>query len=79
MFQFANLQPKRKDMKKLVSALENAGMRVSITPGKHHIKIVNPNTKQMTFIGSQPIAGSRAGKNALRDLRRIGFKSTIKL
>ena len=79
MFEFANMRPKDKDMKKLVSALENAGMRVSITPGKHHIKVVNPKTNQVTFIGSQPIAGYRAGKNALRDLRRVGFKSDIKL
>lgn len=79
MFNFANLRIKDKDMKKLVSALEDAGMEVSITSGKHHIKVVNPDTNKMVFIGGQSLGDFRAGRNMLRDLKRIGFESNMKI
>jgi hypothetical protein len=79
MFEFASLKLKDKQMTQLVSALEDAGMKVSRTSGKHHLKIVNPRTKKVAFIGSQSLGDFRAGKNILRDLRRIGFKTDIKI
>jgi predicted RNA binding protein YcfA (HicA-like mRNA interferase family) len=66
-------------MKDLVSALEDAGLQVSVTSGKHHIKVVNTNTKKVVFIGSQSLGDFRAGKNILRDLKKVGFESDIKL
>ena len=79
MFEFASLKLKDKRMTKLVSALQDDGMRVSITSGKHHIKVINPKTKKIAFIGSQSLGDVRAGKNILRDLRRIGFKTDMKI
>ena len=79
MFNFANLRIKDKDMKKLVSALEEAGMNISMTSGKHHIKVVNPNTNKMVFIGSQSLGDFRAGRNMIRDLKKIGFNSDMKI
>ena len=79
MLEFAQLRLKDKQMKKLVSALEDAGMEISMTPGKHHIKVVNPNTKKMVFFGAQSLGDFRAGRNILRDLKKIGFESEIKL
>ena len=70
---------KDKQMKKLVSALEDAGMEISMTPGKHHIKVVTTNTNKMVFFGAQSLGDFRAGRNILRDLRKIGFESDIKL
>jgi hypothetical protein len=66
-------------MRKLISALEDAGLDVSITPGKHHIKVVNSDTKQVVFFGQQSLGDFRAGKNILRDLKKVGFESNIKL
>ena len=79
MFEFANFQLKNKQMRKLISALEDAGLDVSITPGKHHIKVVNSDTKQVVFFGQQSLGDFRAGKNILRDLKKVGFESNIKL
>jgi len=79
MFEFANFQLKDKQMRKLISALEDAGLDVSITPGKHHIKVVNSDTKQVVFFGQQSLGDFRAGKNILRDLKKVGFESNIKL
>jgi hypothetical protein len=70
---------KDKNIKKLVSALEEAGLDVSMTPGKHHIKVVNSDTKQVVFFGPQSLGDFRAGKNILRDLKKVGFESNIKL
>ena len=70
---------KDKQMKKLVSALEDAGMEITMTSGKHHIKVVNPNTNKMVFFGAQSLGDFRAGRNILRDLKKIGFESEIKL
>jgi predicted RNA binding protein YcfA (HicA-like mRNA interferase family) len=79
VFEFANMRLKDKEVKKLVSALEDAGLDVSRTPGKHHIKVVNPNTKKVVFFGAQSLGDNRAGKNILRDLKKVGFRSNIKL
>ena len=79
MFQFASMKLKDKDIKKLVSALEEAGLDVSMTPGKHHIKVVNHDTKTTVFFGPQSLGDRRAGKNILRDLKKVGFESNIKL
>jgi hypothetical protein len=70
---------KDKKVKTLVSALEDAGLEVSITPGKHHIKVVNPTTRKVVFFGGQSLGDFRAGKNILRDLKHVGFESDIKL
>lgn len=79
MFEFANLRLKDKQIRKLVSALEDAGLDVSMTPGKHHIKVVNNDTKQVVFFGQQSLGDFRAGKNILRDLKKVGFESDMKL
>ena len=79
MFDFAKMSIKDKNVKKLVSALEGNGLKVSMTPGKHHIKVVNEKTKQVVFFGPQSLGDFRAGKNILRDLKKVGFESDIKL
>ena len=79
MQEFAQMRLKDKQMKKLVSALEDAGMEISMTPGKHHIKVVNPSTNKMVFFGAQSLGDFRAGRNILRDLKKIGFESDMKL
>lgn len=77
--EFASLQIKTKEIRKLVAALEEAGLDVSITNGKHHVKVVNPTTNKVVFFGPQSLGDKRAGKNILRDLRKVGFKTDIKL
>lgn len=79
MLHFANFKLKDKQVKKLVSALEDAGLDVSMTSGKHHIKVVNSDTKQVVFFGQQSLGDFRAGKNILRDLKKVGFESNFKL
>ena len=79
MLHFANFKLKDKQVKKLVSALEDAGLDVSMTSGKHHIKVVNTDTKQVVFFGQQSLGDFRAGKNILRDLKKVGFESNFKL
>ena len=79
MRHFANFKLKDKQVKKLVSALEDAGLDVSMTSGKHHIKVVNSDTKQVVFFGQQSLGDFRAGKNILRDLKKVGFESNFKL
>jgi len=64
---------KDKDMRKLVAALEIAGLETSITKGKHHIKVVNRKTNKTVFIGSQSLNRKRAGHNIARDLKLVGF------
>ena len=77
--QFASLNIKTKEIRKLVDALEEAGLQVSITTGKHHIKVVNPETRKTVFFGQQSLGDRRAGKNILRDLKIVGFNQDIKL
>lgn len=79
MLKFASMRIKDKQIKKLVSALEEAGLDVSMTPGKHHIKVVNSQTRQVVFFGPQSLGDFRAGKNILRDLKKVGFESDMKL
>jgi uncharacterized ubiquitin-like protein YukD len=79
VFGFANIHLKDKQIKKLVSALEDAGLDVSMTTGKHHIKVVNKETNKMVFFGPQSLGDYRAGRNILRDLKKVGFESDIKL
>ena len=79
MLEFAKLKLKDKSVKKLVSALEDAGLEVSMTSGKHHIKVVNTITNKVVFFGAQSLGDFRAGKNILRDLKKVGFESNIKL
>jgi hypothetical protein len=76
---FASFPIKTKEIRKLVNALEIAGLEVSSTPGKHHIKVVNPETKKVVFFGPQSLGDRRAGKNILRDLKKVGFNEDIKL
>ena len=76
---FASFPIKTKEIKKLVDALEIAGLKVSVTSGKHHIKVVNPETKKVVFFGPQSLGDRRAGRNILRDLKKVGFNEDIKL
>ena len=76
---FASVPLKTKEIRKLVDALEEAGLKVSITGGKHHVKVVNPKTKKIVFFGAQSLGDRRAGKNILRDLKKVGFNEDIKL
>lgn len=62
-----------------MDALEIAGLKVSITSGKHHIKVVNPETKKVVFFGPQSLGDRRAGRNILRDLKKVGFNEDMKL
>ena len=77
--QFANFNIKSKEIRKLVDALEEAGLEVSKTTGKHHIKVLNPETRKTVFFGAQSLGDPRAGKNILRDLKIVGFNKDIKL
>lgn len=79
MLNFASIPIKTKEIRKLVDALETAGLQVSITPGKHHVKVVNPKTRSVVFFGPQSLGDRRAGKNILRDLKKVGFNKDIKL
>jgi hypothetical protein len=76
---FSQLNIKTKEIRKLVSALETAGLTVTITSGKHHVKVVNPKTKKVVFFGPQSLGDRRAGKNILRDLKQVGFNEDMKL
>ena len=76
---FSQLNIKTKEIRKLVSALETAGLTVTTTPGKQHIKVVNPETRRVVFFGPQSLGDPRAGKNILRDLKHVGFNEDIKL
>jgi hypothetical protein len=76
---FASFNIKTKEIRKLVDALEEAGLEVSMTQGKHHIKVLNPDTRKTVFFGAQSLGDRRAGKNILRDLKHVGFTRDIKL
>ena len=66
-----------KEIKKLLVALEKAGLEVSITSGKNHVRVFNPVTKRVVFFGSQSL-GKRAMKNIERDLKLVGFVGEIR-
>jgi hypothetical protein len=57
---FANGTIKDKHVRKLVAALENAGLQVTVTKGKQHIRVENPETHKVV--------------NILRDLKIVGFQ-----
>ena len=76
---FASVPIKTKEIRKLIDALETARLKVSVTPGKHHIKVINPSTRKVVFFGPQSLGDRRAGKNILRDLKKVGFNKDIKL
>jgi hypothetical protein len=68
-----NIKLRDKHIRKLVAALEGAGLEVSITPGKKHVKVRNPETGKIVFFGSQSLGDFRAAKNIKRDLKMVGF------
>jgi hypothetical protein len=76
---FANGTIKDKHIRKLVAALENAGLEVTVTKGKQHIRVENPETHKVVFFGGNSLGDWRAAKNILRDLKQVGFNEDIKL
>lgn len=66
-----------KEIKKLVAELEAAGLEVSITRGKHHVKVINPLTHRVVFFGGQSLGDRRAAKNIQRDLKLVGFTGEV--
>jgi predicted RNA binding protein YcfA (HicA-like mRNA interferase family) len=68
-----------KHIRKLVSALETAGLQVTVTKGKQHIRVENPHTHKVVFFGGNSLGDWRAAKNILRDLKQVGFDKDIKL
>jgi len=77
--EFANGTIKDKHIRKLVAALENAGLQVTVTKGKQHIRVENPTTHKVVFFGGNSLGDWRAAKNILRDLKQVGFNEDIKL
>jgi len=76
--QFAQVNIRSKEIRKLVSNLETAGYEIRTTANQH-IKVVNPKTGKSVFFGAQSLGDPRAGKNILRDLKLVGFNQNIKL
>ena len=68
-----NIKLRDKHIRKLVAALETAGLEVSVTPGKKHIRVRNPETGKIVFFGSHSVGDWRAAKNIKRDLKMVGF------
>lgn len=77
--QFASNTVRDKHIRKLVSALEDAGLEVRVTKGKQHIRVENPQTHKVVFFGGNSLGDWRAAKNILRDLKQVGFNQDIKL
>ncbi len=69
---------RHREIRKLVSSLENAGLQVSVT-GKQHIRVENPITHKVVFFGGNSLGDWRAAKNILRDLKKVGFEEDINL
>lgn len=78
MLCFSNISIRDKEVRKLVSALEGAGLEVSVT-SKQHIRVKNPTTNKVVFFGGNSLGDWRAAKNILRDLKHVGFNQDIKL
>jgi len=76
---FANGTIKDKHIRKLVAALKDAGLEVTVTKGKQHIRVENPTTHKVVFFGGNSLGDWRAAKNILRDLKIVGFDQDIKL
>jgi hypothetical protein len=77
--QFANNTVRDKHVRKLVAALRDAGLEVTITKGKQHIRVENKETHKVVFFGGNSLGDWRAAKNILRDLKMVGFDQEIKL
>lgn len=77
--QFASNTVRDKHIRKLVSALKDAGLEVTVTKGKQHIRVENPQTHKVVFFGGNSLGDWRAAKNILRDLKIVGFNQDIKL
>lgn len=78
LMEFAKGTIRHREIRKLVSALESAGLQVSIT-GKQHIRVENPATNKVVFFGGNSLGDWRAAKNILRDLKKVGFEEEINL
>ena len=77
--QFANNITRDKHIRKLVLALKAAGLEVTITKGKQHVRVENKQTHKVVFFGGNSLGDWRAAKNILRDLKQVGFDQDIKL
>jgi hypothetical protein len=77
--EFANGTVNNKHIRKLIAALEGAGLQVTVTKGKQHIRVENPDTHKVVFFGGNSLGDWRAAKNILRDLKIVGFDQDIKL
>jgi hypothetical protein len=77
--EFASGTVNNKHIRKLVAALEGAGLQVSVTKGKQHIRVENPDTHKVVFFGGNSLGDWRAAKNIMRDLKQVGFDKNIKL
>lgn len=78
LMEFAKGTIRHREIRKLISALEDAGLQVSTT-GKQHIRVENPSTHKVVFFGGNSLGDWRAAKNILRDLKKVGFDQDIKL
>lgn len=76
----SSVKVRDKHIKRLVIALQDAGLEVSVTKGKQHVRVRNPKTGKVVFFGGNSLGDWRAAKNIIRDLKIVGFDSTgIKL
>lgn len=66
-----------KDIKKLLVDLKAAGLEVTVTRGKNHIRVFNPITHKVVFFGGQSLGDRRAAKNIQRDLKLVGFEGEV--
>lgn len=67
------IQVRDKHIQKLVKSLEAAGLEVTKTSGKQHVKVRNPETGKVVFFGAASLGDWRASKNILRDLKKVGY------
>jgi predicted RNA binding protein YcfA (HicA-like mRNA interferase family) len=51
------MQVRDKHIQKLVKALEDAGLEVSRTKGKQHVRVRNPKTGKIVFFGAASLVG----------------------
>lgn len=77
--EFANSSVNNKHIRKLITDLKKAGLEVTVTKGKQHIRVENPDTHKVVFFGGNSLGDWRAAKNILRDLKIVGFDKDIKL
>ena len=68
------------DLQEFVKSMgRNLNFSVDETTGYHVVKVVNPDTRKVVFFGPQSLGDRRAGKNIVRDLKKVGFNKNIKL